>query len=140
MRALLIACLALAPSVSLADVPVPVPNPFLAGEREAVETGCPEGSVPSAVALSLVEQHVIRSGQAGAIVAGPMAKTMRSALSVVTGKPVPEVTSIVMMVVPVPEGEPGQLWVLFSGECSPNIAILPPPVVAAVWKQINSSI
>ena len=140
MRAVVIACLALAPSVSLADVPVPVPNPFFASEPEAVETGCPEGAVPSGVALSLVEQHVIQSGQAGAIVAGPMAKSMASALSAVTGKPVPEVTSIVMMVVPVPEGEPGQMWVLFSGECSPNIAILPPPVVAAVWKQINSSI
>lgn len=140
MRALLLSCLALVPVSAWSDVPVPAPNPFLANEPEAVETGCPEGSVPSGVALSIVEQHVAESGEAGAVVAGAMAGSMRAALATVTGKAISDVSSIIVLPVRGGDGANGQLWVLFAGLCSPSIAILPPHVAAAVWKQVGSTI
>jgi hypothetical protein len=139
MRILTLTCVLFAAQAAMAEVPVPAPNPF--GTREpVVDTACPEGSVPSAVAMSLVEQHIAGSGEAGAVVAGKLASSMRAALSAVTGKPVPPVSSIVVLSVPNADGSSGQIWVLFAGLCSPNMAVLPPHVVAAVWKQVHSTI
>jgi len=135
MRAYLLACLALVPSAALA-VPVPEQKPTLV----QTSNGCPEGSVPAAVAMGVVEMQSRESGEAGAVIAGPMATTMIRALATVTGKEIGEITSVVVLPLPLPTGESGQMWVLFSGPCSPSVAILPPHVAAAVWKQVGSII
>jgi hypothetical protein len=138
-RAYAFAIACLASTAAYADVPVPAPNPFVDGPA-VVDSGCPEGTVPANVALGVIESQTAQTGEPGAFVAGALANQMRAALSTVTEKPVVEVTSIVVMPIRGPDGQVGQMWVLFANGCSPAVAILPPPVVAAVWKLVNSTI
>jgi len=146
-RALLaIACLCLAPiGAWAADVPVPAPNPFGTNEPDVLLAPlaeeiarCAEGEVIVSAALLAVEHQLRESGEAGMVVAGPMAARMRAALGVVLEQPIAPASLIVVLPVRGPDGATGQLWVLVEGPCSPAVAVLPPPVAAAVWKQVGN--
>ena len=139
MRALLIACLALAPSVSLADVPVPTPKPTTEAEvpppvivipPAASISGCPEGQGTPAQMWEMVNRLISddRVYSTGAVYTGKLAGEMLLALHAVTREPTKGATAIVVFA----WNDGDQSWLTMSEKCAPAIILLKPSQIKAI--------
>lgn len=139
MRSALFACLALAPSVSLADVPVPLPRPPVAEELpppvvvappQNVASGCPQGHGTPAQMWEMVGRLTAdeRVYSTGAVFTGKLAGEMLLALHAVTGEPTNGATAIVVFA----WNDGDQSWLTMSAKCAPAIVLLKPAQIKAI--------
>ena len=145
MRAVILACLLfLAPICgAMADsrvgVPVAKPAPAeVAGAPAEPVAECPEGLVSVSKVWPVVEETLTSAaaGHAAMILGGESAGQMIGALSRLTGKTAPSVTTIVMFGFP----DGSQLWVPMAGGCATGIIVLPKEMIARLYDALGQSI
>ena len=143
MRAAILACLLfLAPicgAMADSSVGVPLAKPAQAEAPKAEPVAeCPEGLVSVSKIWPVVEETIEggASGHAAMILGGASAGQMIGALSRLTGKTAPSITTIVMFGFP----DGSQLWVPMAGGCATGIIVLPKEMIARLYEALGQSI